>query len=117
MNAVLVSRKKEIAEAIHGLCAAIGNLSEVRRDLEIASCGGLGENGLLALQVKRIQGYLISAALDVNDDMWRIMLSDDDVGGEELRTRVKIALGVMGAPLDEMPAQARVEYVAPEVPA
>ena len=99
MNAVLMSRKKEIAEAIHGLCAAISNLSEIRRDLELASRGGLGENALLAIQVKRMQGYLMSAALDTSDDMWRIMVSDEHVGGEELRNRIKFALGMMEKPL------------------
>jgi len=94
---VLVRRKKEIAESVHGLCAAISNLSEIRHDLDRTS-RGIGVDGLLAIKVKRIQGYLMSAAIDIPDEMWRIMLNTPNVGGEELHARVYSALGMIQIP-------------------
>lgn len=89
MNVVLANNEKKIAEAMRGLCDAVGKLAEVRdaliKDVETVQPGDDTEQ--LALRVQRACSLLIAASTVIPEELWAVLLSSNHVGGQELFVR------------------------------
>jgi len=90
MNKILKERREDVAAAMRGLCDAVGKLSLVRDDLiasmKTAPHGDPEE--LLALKLNRVVNKLTDSAASVPDELWQIMLGEQEVGGHEVHKRV-----------------------------
>lgn len=89
MNVVLANNEKKIAEAMRGLCDAIGNLAQVRdamdESLKLLPPGDEAEG--LAMKLNRAVSRLTQASTDVPDELWKILVNDNQAGGSELVVR------------------------------
>jgi hypothetical protein len=94
MNKVLKERSADIAAAMRGLCDAVGKLSLVRDDLNIAMKtaphGSLEE--IMSYKITVAVERLTHAAAAIPDECWAVMLMDKAVGGHEVHQRVETLL-------------------------
>jgi len=94
MNRLLEDRKEEIAQAMRGLCDAVGRLSLVRDELveKLETLPPDAAQDRMILGMHRTCEQLTAAAASVPQDCWDIMLNGITVGDHELKQRVDTML-------------------------
>jgi len=90
----LRERREDIARAMRGLCDAIGAMAMVRDAVEASlkkPTGPVTETEALMLSLDRACLHLTEAAADVPNELWSVMLQQNNVGAEEVRARLTAA--------------------------
>ena len=81
MNQTLSKQRNEIAEAMQGLCDAVGKLGRIRDEmadnLQTLPHGHPDER--ITVQLNRACNHLTHASADVPDEFWAIMLNRENV--------------------------------------
>lgn len=87
----VAERREDIVAAMHSLCDALGRLRLLVDDLneEMKTTPPGSDCERLVVMVGRIVAHLEEAGNDVPIEFLRMMVSDRQVGGEELETRIR----------------------------